>query len=174
MKLKSQQDPIDMQACREVWRLRELGCSGSPVVQAVMLWAVAKAIMRPIETMPRPELDQLWQAFKGAINCKAIRLTDLPLPLLSFGERFALAVGALFNADHLPTGETFLELVDSATGSGTEQAGMFALSAILGLPTVQAVLPAETLAFHGAEPARDYSDDEVIARAREAMDSCAV
>jgi hypothetical protein len=171
MKLRSPQNPIDMQACREVWRLQELGCDESPHVQAVMLYAVAKAIDRLVETMPRPEPDRLWQAFRAAIDCKAIRLIDLPLPLLSPGERFALALGTLFRADQLPTGETFLELVDSATGSGTGAAGMFALKSVLGLPTVQAIIPRDVLRFHGAKPARDYSDDEVMAKAREALDS---
>lgn len=172
MKPKSQQSSIDMQACREAWRLQELGCTGSPHVQAVMLWTVARSLGRPIETMPRPDgLQQLWEAFAAAIACRAVTLADLPLPLLSYGERFALAVGTLFKSPHLPTGETFLELVDSVTGSGTGQAGLFALEAVLGLTTVQAVVPTDVLAFHAAKPARDYSDDEVMACAREAMDT---
>lgn len=156
-------------AAREVWRAQELSCNGSPEVQAVMLYAVAKAISRPVEMMPKPEPNQLWRSFKAAIDCKSIKLADLPLWLLSPGERFGLAVGTLFNADHLPAGETFLELVDSATGSGCGPAGIFTLGTVLGLPTVQAVVPASALEFHGANLACDLSDDEVMARAREAL-----
>jgi hypothetical protein len=85
--------------------------------------------------------------------------------------RFALAVGALFDAGDLPTGETFLELVDSAIGCGRGWVGVFALSAILGLPTVQSVVPAEVWRFFGAEPAQDYSDDELDAKVRDAIDA---
>ena len=170
MKLKSQKKNINSEVNREVWRLRELGCSGGLQLQAVLLYAVAVAINRPVEAMPRPEPDQLWGAFKAAINCKAIRLTHLPLPLLSFGERFALAAGILFDSPRIPTGETFLELVDSASDSGTEQAGMLVLSAILKLPSVQDALPDEVLLFHGAEPASVYSEGELDVRVGETVD----
>jgi hypothetical protein len=171
MRLKSHKSTIDAQPSREVWRLRELGCNGGTQVQAVLLYAVAKAINRPVEALPRAELDQLWTAFKAAIDCKSIGLSDLPLPLLSFGERFALAVGVLFDSPELPTGETFLELVDSACESGTEQAGMLALSAILALPRVQAALPVEVLRFYGADPTHEYSDVELDAAVREAVET---
>lgn len=152
MKLKNQPSPIDFQACREAWRLQELGCSGSPQVQAVMLLAVAKAINRKIETMPRPEPVQLWTAFKAAIRCKAVNLPDLPLPL-SHGERFALAVGVLFNADDLPTGETFLELTDSATGCGVEGLPpLIILRAALRSEAVQAVVPDLAWELYMGEP----------------------
>lgn len=170
MKLKSPQSHIEP-ACREAWRLQELGCNASPHVQAVMLYAVAKAIGRPVESMPRPELDQLWQGFTTAIRCGAVKLANLPLSLLSYGECFALVVGTLFKSPELPAGETFLELVDSATGSGTGAAGIFALESVLGLPTVQAVVPRDVLRFHAAAPARDLSEDELDATVREALDS---
>ena len=63
MKPRSQPNLIDMQACREAWRSRELGCDGSPQVQAVMLYAVAKAINRPLEAMPRLDPDQAARRF---------------------------------------------------------------------------------------------------------------
>lgn len=136
---------------REDFRVQSLGCNGAAYVQAVMLYAVAKAIDRPVETMPRPEPDQLWASFKAAIDCNAISLTQLPLPLLSFGERFALAVGTAFNTEQLPTGETFLEITDAATDTGTEFAGKIALAAILNMQVVRSVLPDSILSFHGAK-----------------------
>lgn len=172
MKPRSPQSPIDS-ACREAWRLQELGCNGSPQVEAVMLYAVSVAMQRPIETMPRPELDQLWEGFRAAIACGPVTLADLPLFLLSYGERFALAVGTLFKSPHLPSGETFLELVESATGSGAGSAGLFALEAVLGLPTVQAVIPVDVLQFHSAKPARDYSDDQLEATVRDSISMAA-
>lgn len=134
---------------RENFRVDSLGCDGGPYVQAVMLYAVAKAIGRPVAAMPRPEPDQLWSSFKAAIDCKAIALTHLPLPLLSFGERFALAVGTTFCTEQLPTGETFLEITDAATEIGTEFAGKIALSAILRMHAVRSVLPSSILRLHG-------------------------
>lgn len=170
MKLRSQPSPIDIKACREAWRLQELGCNGSPHVQAVMLYAVAKAINRPVATMPCPELVQLWTAFRASVRCGAVSLSDLPLPLLSYGERFALAIGVLFDADRLPTGENFLELIDCATGSGVDRTGFFALAAALRHPTTQAVLPVDVLRFHGVPKASDCSDDELNATVGEVLD----
>lgn len=138
----------EIQVYREAWRLRELGCKGSLQLQGVMLYAVARAIGRPIEAMPRPEPCQLWTAFAAAMDCTAIQAKDLPLALLSSGERFAIAVGLIFQSAELPTGETFLEVLDSASGTGTGPAGSLALNTVLTMPTVQRLVPADVLRFH--------------------------
>lgn len=149
--MQRQENCLESAEANEGFRVQSFGCNGAAYVQAVMLYAVAKAIDRPVETMPRPDPDQLWTSFKAAIDCSAISLTQLPLPLLSFGERFALAVGTTFNTEQLPTGETFLEITDAATDTGTEFAGKIALSVILNMDAVRSVLPDSILSFHGAK-----------------------
>ena len=69
--------------------------------------------------------------------------------ILSYGERFALAVGVLFNTDKLPVGETFMEIMDNATECGDGVAGALSLRATLQQESVRRIIPFDVLRLHG-------------------------
>lgn len=149
MSNRTENEARDQAARREHWRLQEFGCIGGPHVEAAILHLFARAIDRPIDSMPRPNMHQLWTGFLTATRCNAVKLDDLPLEILSYGERFALAVGVLFSAEALPVGETFREIIDNATECGFDLAGALTLSATLQQDSVRRIIPLDVLRLHG-------------------------
>ncbi len=131
--------------------LRGLDCQPSIHVTAVMAFAVARSSGIPLNSFSRTNGTVSWRAFKCAANRDAHLLSNLPLTRLSYGERFALAIGVLFDSDQLPRGSTLLEILTDATGVDAGQAGNYSLRALLSMDSVQSALPRQMLESRGIE-----------------------
>lgn len=131
--------------------LRALDCQPSIHVIAVIAFAVAHSSGIPLKSFPRTNGAVAWKAFKCAVKGDTHLLSSLPLTRLSYGERFALAVGVLFDSDQLPRGSTLLEILTDATGVDAGPAGNYSLRALLSMESVQSALPRQMLEGRGIE-----------------------
>ncbi|ENB4190710.1 hypothetical protein ABHO71_003697 [Stenotrophomonas maltophilia] len=111
--------------------------------------------MEPIE-LPRLDENGLWNVFKRVLASGRFSPQDLHLEDLSYGERFAIAVGISLDARRLPEGECFSEILDSvyeseagcgcfAEGGRDRELRAVVLRAMLHLDSIQAYLEDATL-----------------------------
>ncbi|WP_164170599.1 hypothetical protein [Stenotrophomonas maltophilia] len=146
----------ETEASRSSHELRCFGCHGGVYVTGSLLAAVARGLsVEPIE-LPRLNEDGLWNLFKRVLTSGRVSQQELHLQDLSYGERFAIAVGISLDTRRLPRGECFSEILDSVYEEDP-RCGCFAeagqdrelrsviLRAMLRLDSVQSYLEDVTL-----------------------------
>lgn len=126
-----------------------LSCHRSSRLLAVLAVAVANASGIPVTSFRNCHSRVPWLAFKRALSTNKKLLSCLPLATLSYGERFALAIGLLFDSDDIPYGDDLTELLVNATGIDADSGNVCSLRALLGMEEVQSFLPEEVLLFDG-------------------------